>query len=74
MYINVNIGFPLLLTVALGILKLTGVIAWSWWWIASPVIAYVVFMILILSLGWFAVSRAYKGISNSRNKGTRPRY
>ena len=31
-----GIGFAGLLTVAFVVLKLTGVIAWSWWWVLSP--------------------------------------
>lgn len=29
-------GFPALLTTAFIVLKLTGYIAWSWWWVVSP--------------------------------------
>lgn len=32
-----GIGFTGLLTIAFVVLKLTGVIAWSWWWVLSPV-------------------------------------
>ena len=31
-----GIGFAGLLTVAFVVLKLTDVIAWSWWWVLSP--------------------------------------
>lgn len=31
-----GIGFSGLLTVAFIVLKLTAVIDWSWWWVASP--------------------------------------
>lgn len=31
-----KIGFPGALFIVFLILKLTGVIAWSWWWITSP--------------------------------------
>lgn len=31
-----GIGFAGLLTVAFVVLKLTHVIAWSWWWVLSP--------------------------------------
>lgn len=33
-----GIGFVGLLTVAFIVLKLVGVIAWSWFWVLSPVI------------------------------------
>jgi len=31
-----GIGFAGLLTIAFIVLKLTHVIAWSWWWVVSP--------------------------------------
>lgn len=31
-----GIGFPGLLTIAFIVLKLTGFINWSWWWVTSP--------------------------------------
>lgn len=31
-----GIGFPGLLTIVFIVLKLTNVIAWSWWWVLSP--------------------------------------
>lgn len=39
MNININIGsLSLLLTTIFVVLKLCGVISWSWWWVASPVL------------------------------------
>lgn len=32
-----GIGFAGLLTIVFITLKLTGVIAWSWWWVLSPI-------------------------------------
>lgn len=32
-----KIGFTGLLTLAFIVLKLTGHIAWSWWWVLSPI-------------------------------------
>ena len=32
-----GIGFTGLLTVVFIVLKLTGIINWSWWWVLSPV-------------------------------------
>jgi len=31
-----GVGFPGLLTVAFIVMKLTGYIAWSWWWVTAP--------------------------------------
>ena len=41
-----GIGVLVLLGVAFVVLKLTGVISWSWWWITAPL------------LGWFASTTA----------------
>lgn len=32
----VGMSFTQCLTVAFVVLKLTGVVAWSWWWVLSP--------------------------------------
>jgi hypothetical protein len=33
---NNGVGFATLLTLVFIVLKLTGYIAWSWWWVLSP--------------------------------------
>jgi FtsH-binding integral membrane protein len=33
---NSGIGFFGMLTVAFIVMKLTGYVAWSWWWVLSP--------------------------------------
>jgi Flp pilus assembly protein TadB len=45
---NGGIGFAGLLTVAFIVLKLCGVIAWSWWWVLSPIWISFLFVIAIL--------------------------
>lgn len=44
-----------LLTVVFVILKLCGVIAWSWWWIVSPVVfaigLFIIAVIILFMLG-----------------------
>lgn len=49
-----GIGFVGLLTIAFTVLKLTGVIGWSWWWVISPIwiSAIVVLLILLLVVLW----------------------
>lgn len=45
-----GVGFVGLLTIAFVVLKLCKVIAWSWWWVLSPiwiVVALAVFFLLI---------------------------
>ena len=49
-----GIGFLDMLTILFVALKLTGVIAWSWWWVLAPIwvpLAIVVVLLLILGLG-----------------------
>ena len=48
-----GIGFTGLLTIAFIVLKLTDVIAWSWWWVLSPLwigaaLAVVILLVLVL--------------------------
>lgn len=43
-----GIGFAGLLTVVFIVLKLTGVIAWSWWWVLSPLWISVGVAVLVL--------------------------
>jgi Flp pilus assembly protein TadB len=43
-----GIGFVGLLTVAFIVLKLCGVISWSWWWVLSPIWISAIITIIIL--------------------------
>ena len=43
-----GIGFCGLLTIVLIVLKLVGVINWSWFWVLSPMIFSISFTVLIL--------------------------
>jgi hypothetical protein len=47
---NGGIGFAGLLTVAFVVLKLCGVIAWSWWWVLSPIWISILLVIAIVAL------------------------
>ena len=35
--VNGGIGFTGLLTIVFIVLKLIGIISWSWWWVLSPI-------------------------------------
>lgn len=51
-----GVGFVGLLTVAFVVLKLVGVIDWSWWWVVSPVwIATLLVVALLVALGVIAL-------------------
>ena len=43
-----GIGFAGLLTILFVGLKLTGYIAWSWWWVLSPIWITVALVVVIL--------------------------
>lgn len=48
---NVSIGPLSLLTIVFIILKLTEVIAWSWWWVLAPVWIPLALALVIIILG-----------------------
>lgn len=54
---NGGIGFVGLLTIAFIVLKLVGVITWSWVWVLSPLwISAVIYVVIIVAVvAWFAV-------------------
>lgn len=43
-----GVGFLGLLTIAFIVLKLTGYIDWSWWWVLSPILIPAAITIVIL--------------------------
>lgn len=47
-----GIGFTSLLTIVFIVLKLCGVITWSWWWVLSPLWISVIlgFVLIIIAL------------------------
>ena len=52
-----GIGFTGLLTIVFIILKLCGVITWSWWWVLSPlwisaILWVIVVVVVLLAGGW----------------------
>lgn len=55
-HINIGgggIGFPGLLAIVFIVLKLTGEIDWSWWWVLSPVwISAIGGVVFLVTLFW----------------------
>ena len=46
-----GIGFVGALTILFVALKLTGYIAWSWWWVLSPIWISVLFALVLVGIG-----------------------
>ena len=43
-----EISFLWLLTIVLFVLKVTGLVAMSWWWVAAPFLISIIFAIIML--------------------------
>ena len=52
-----GIGFVGILTIVFITLKLTGYIAWSWWWVLSPLWITPIVVILIFFIVVLAIAR-----------------
>lgn len=52
-----GIGFTGLLTIAFIVLKLTGFITWSWWWVLSPLWITLALVLLIFAGAIYAMNR-----------------
>lgn len=59
-----GIGFSGLLAVAFIVLKLCGVITWSWWWVLSPI--WIPFGLVIIGLIIFGLSYWRKYVDDKR--------
>lgn len=47
---DIRIGLPGVLFVVFLILKLTGSIDWSWWWVTAPLWGFLVLLFVIIAL------------------------
>lgn len=45
-----GIGFFGLLTIAFVVLKLTGFISWSWWWVLAPLWMHIPILIMFAAM------------------------
>lgn len=55
---SAGVGFAGLLTIAFIVLKLTGVITWSWIWVLSPI--WISFALVVLSIVFIAIVAVIK--------------
>lgn len=60
-----GIGFVGALTIAFIVLKLTGVINWSWWWVLSPIWITTVFILGVI-FGGFLIYVIYKAVRGKK--------
>lgn len=56
-----RIGVAELLFIVLLVLKLTNIIAWSWWWVTAPLWGGLAFT-LVLATAFLAVSEVKKAV------------
>lgn len=61
-------GFGALLTIAFIILKLCGVITWSWFWVLSPLIFTIVLTLIATLIVLILVVRFNRTSNNSKKK------
>jgi hypothetical protein len=65
-----GLGLASVLTIIFVVLKLVGVIDWSWWWVFSPILIDIGFSILILVIVYVVYSICEnKGYRNTSKKG-----
>lgn len=50
---NLQLGFLELLTIVFVVLKLCGVITWSWWWVLSPMIVGIILFLFVIIVYMF---------------------
>ena len=54
-----GMGLPTVLTVIFVVLKLVGVVDWSWWWVFSPLwISFLISIVLVIILSIFVGTRS----------------
>lgn len=73
-----GLGFGPALAIAFIVLRLCGVIAWSWWWVLAPLwipvalllgILVVVFGVLLIAIGCSRRERRWRGNAGNAAKG-----
>lgn len=64
-----GIGFCGLLTIVFIILKLCGVIAWSWWWVLSPLWISIILAVIIVVIYIAIICHEDKKYTTKRGTG-----
>lgn len=60
-------SLPTLLTIIFVVLKLCNVIAWSWWWVFSPIFILIGIIILVFLMLLFFIIREARNEAKNRN-------
>ena len=63
--VNLKIGLGNVLTLIFVVLKLTGNIAWSWWWVLSP--TWIPILLIIIFFAVILILAALGGGGNNVN-------
>lgn len=59
-----GLGLSAVLTIIFVVLKLVGVIAWSWWWVLSPILIDIGLTIIVLVI--YAIYVAHENKRNNK--------
>jgi membrane protein YdbS with pleckstrin-like domain len=59
-----GLGLSTVLTIIFVVLKLVGVIAWSWWWVFSPILIDIGLTIIVLVI--YAIYVAHENKRNNK--------
>ncbi len=63
-----GVGFGGLLFLVFLVLKLTGVIAWSWWWVTAPLWVPFALWLLFMGIGAAAIFGAHVASTRKRKR------
>lgn len=63
-----GVGLSSLLTIIFVVLKLVGVINWSWWWVLSPIFASIGLGIIVISIKAILEVRRTKKLQAKKEK------
>lgn len=65
-------GFTEILTIVFVVLKLMGIISWSWWLVLLPeiiaIVLYVAFLLIIIAVGFHEEKKTEKKIHSRLNE------
>ena len=55
--INFDLSVGTILTITFVVLKLIGIISWSWWWVFSPLWISIIINLIVLFVFWIKYLR-----------------